>query len=500
MSPKELVELCRQGDEQALSLLYQTYADKMRKICSKYISDKQVVNDLLHDGFIVIFTSIGTLRSPEKLESWMGKIMKNISLRYLEQRHSITTIPVDDIEEHEEPSTSRPGDFPSYTVMLKMIESLPKGYCQIFKLAVLKGFSHKEIGLLLNIAPHSSSSQLSRAKEMLRKLLSQYRIVTGLFILSSIISIGILLYTPSKNTVIAPKTAIEANREEQEKTNISHQDTILIPVPVDRYAYAMPSQEDTFKRDSIQQKVIAEKKDSTQSADQPILNHQTLKKRKELYNGNTSPSLSGNNRSWSLALSYSGGGKQTNRQSVINPGDISLGNPQEVTEKSYHHIPITLSLSLRKQINEHWGIETGLQYTHLRSEFTIISDFHEKKTQKVNYIGIPLKGTFNLWNGKKFFFYTSAGATLDIPVGATSEETISNESGQTTSQTRSNIHPSLQWSAHFGIGLQYQIIPAIGIYAEPNLHYYFNNGDGIKTIRTEKPFNVALPIGFRLSW
>lgn len=262
----------------------------------------------------------------------------------------------------------------------------------------------------------------------------------------------------------------------------------------------MPVKEDTFEQDSIRQEIIAEKKDSIPSADQPMINHQTPEKRKKLYDGPVPLSLSGNNRSWSLALSYSGGENQTTMQSVITSGDISSGKPQEVIEKSHHHIPITLSLTLRKQINEHWGIETGLQYTYLRSDFTTIADFYGKKTQKVNYIGIPFKGTFNLWNGKRFFIYTSAGATLDIPVGATSEETTSNESGQTTSQTRSNIHPSLQWSAHFGIGLQYQITPAIGIYAEPNLHYYFNHGDGIKTIRTERPFNVALPIGFRLSW
>ena len=85
MTKEELVNLCKEGNEQALSLLYKTYANKMKRICSQYISDKQTVSDLLHDGFIIIFTSIHTLRSPEKLESWMGKIMKNMSLKYLEQ-------------------------------------------------------------------------------------------------------------------------------------------------------------------------------------------------------------------------------------------------------------------------------------------------------------------------------------------------------------------------------------------------------------------------------
>ena len=103
MDIKELVDLCKKGNEQALSLLYKTYSKKMMGICLHYIPDKQIAQDLLHDGFIVIFTSIKTLRTPEKLESWMGIIMKNISLRYLNQKSTNSAIPLSDIPENEEP-------------------------------------------------------------------------------------------------------------------------------------------------------------------------------------------------------------------------------------------------------------------------------------------------------------------------------------------------------------------------------------------------------------
>ena len=81
MDIKELVDLCKKGNEQALSLLYKTYSKKMMRICLHYIPDKQIAQDLLHDGFIVIFTSIKTLRTPEKLESWMGIIMKEYFIK-----------------------------------------------------------------------------------------------------------------------------------------------------------------------------------------------------------------------------------------------------------------------------------------------------------------------------------------------------------------------------------------------------------------------------------
>ena len=50
MDIKELVDLCKKGNEQALSLLYKTYSKKMMGICLHYIPDKQIAQDLLHDG------------------------------------------------------------------------------------------------------------------------------------------------------------------------------------------------------------------------------------------------------------------------------------------------------------------------------------------------------------------------------------------------------------------------------------------------------------------
>lgn len=279
MTKEELVNLCKEGNEQALSLLYKTYANKMKRICSQYISDKQTVSDLLHDGFIIIFTSIHTLRSPEKLESWMGKIMKNMSLKYLEQYHSTTIISIDKIKESEEPQIlSYSNDFPSYAEILKMIETLPEGYCKVFKLAVLEGLSHKEIGLLLNIAPHSSSSQLSRAKELLRKLLSQYHIAILLFVLSSIILLQLLFYKSKETANSLLKTTTKSTEEEKSK-DILFKDTVNnIPthIPTRQYVENESSKTKTSEKDAIIQDYITERKDSTN-----LYNHPIAKKQKK---------------------------------------------------------------------------------------------------------------------------------------------------------------------------------------------------------------------------
>ena len=98
------------------------------------------------------------------------KIMRNLALQYLNHANANPTIPLTDIPEEEEPAENPfCPDFISYDKMLDIVESLPEGYCKVFKLAVLEGLSHKEIGDLLGIAPHSSSSQLFRAKILLKR-------------------------------------------------------------------------------------------------------------------------------------------------------------------------------------------------------------------------------------------------------------------------------------------------------------------------------------------
>ena len=505
MNKKELIELCKKGDKQALSWLYQAYADKMTKICLHYVTDKQIAQDLLHDGFIIIFASIDSLHSPEKLEHWMGTIMKNISLRYIKQHNLMATISLEEIGENENPIDTFPfNDFPSYKAILSMIESLPEGYGKVFKLAELEGLSHKEISLLLNIAPHSSSSQLSRAKNMLRKLISQYCIIFGLFILSFIISIQIWLYT-SKKTIITEQGITATRKEKIQKTEgivskdstktiLNHASTSSRHV-LSKSIKNSPKQEVTLQ-DSV---TGTGEKDSIKSSNHQIIEKQDIKEQKGLYRAYTSKQFSTDKKNWSLALSYSGGERQINTQKSRIPNDISSEYPKEILEKSYHHIPITLALSLRKNINEYWGIETGVQYTYLRSDFTIINDSYLEKTQKISYIGIPLKGSFKIWQQQKFSIYTSAGLTLDIPVKATLEE-LTSENRLIISQKKSRLYPHLQWSADFGIGIQYHITPSIGIYTEPNLRYYFNDGSRLNTIRATKPFNMTLPIGIRLSW
>lgn len=147
-------------------------------------------------------------------------------LKYLNQCKATPTVPLSDIEEKEEPTDiSSISDLPTYDTLLSIINQLPVGYQTVFKLSVLKGLSHKEIGMLLGITPHSSSSQLFRAKVMLRKLITHLHILTIVWIctLSFIIWLNMNKKDKSNNHSISTIS----NKTEKKNTKNLTKDVFL---------------------------------------------------------------------------------------------------------------------------------------------------------------------------------------------------------------------------------------------------------------------------------
>lgn len=188
MVDSDFIQKCADGDKEALELLYRLYAPKMLRIIRRYISDSTASQDILHDGFVVIFTRIGDIRDVSKIELWMGTIMKNLCIGYLSSL-DLTTI-LD--EEFEDPDTPLFDDILSFEELESIINRLPDGYRKIFKLAVLENKSHREIGKILGIAPHTSSSQLYHARLLLQRMIKERRAELGLLIAALMCGTGLV--------------------------------------------------------------------------------------------------------------------------------------------------------------------------------------------------------------------------------------------------------------------------------------------------------------------
>ncbi|PTL34404.1 RNA polymerase subunit sigma-70 [Prevotella sp. oral taxon 376] len=563
------IDACKQGEREALGNLYKVYSDRLMRICLHYVADESAAEDILHDAFIIIFTSIKTLKDSSKFEGWMITIVRNLSLRYLQSTKG-NEIPLSyleiDIPEEEEIDGEEKNI--ELELLLSTIESLPKGSREIFKLSVLDGLSHKEIGELLGINPHSSSSQLSRAKRMLRTILINYWM---LFLLAIMIPVYIYFVTRDKSaeisnykpTVVNPhKNQSRSDQEIKDTRKIrqlkdstssstnsdgrnvwagttTHTDRFYPQVETD--SVETEQQTVPFNVDALQKYLTT----GTGMEDSLYRLLQIPQNKMMASNGNTNLNI-GHKKEypWTFNFGYSSnaGANETmsnlNYLSVVdyaNGGaaaklytwkdvenyyarnnalmdsverarmslmllDHPIDDNSPLGEVAHHYRPKTFNLSINKQLSPRWTFGTGVAYTRLKSEFE--SEYHKAKllkTQKIDYLGIPLRLTYRIWGQRRFNAYTTGGVMFEMPVHSSLNKKFI-MAADSSYTLRSNIKARYQWSVNLGIGVQYNIFKPFSLYLEPNMFYYFRNGSGLETYRTEHPFTITVPFGLRLTW
>ena len=155
-------------------------------------------------------------------------------------------------------------------------------------------------------------------------------------------------------------------------------------------------------------------------------------------------------------------------------------------ESIHHKQPLSFGLSVRKELRSRFSVETGVTYTYLASDIQWKGE-KEQDTQKLHYIGIPLRANWHFIENQKVQLYLSAGGSIEKCVSAK----IGSE--------HTSIHP-LQLSVMGAVGAQYNLSNHAGIYIEPGLSYYFDDGSDVQTIRKENPCNFTLQAGIRLTY
>lgn len=182
--------------------------------------------------------------------------------------------------------------------------------------------------------------------------------------------------------------------------------------------------------------------------------------------------------------------------------EIANNNQGDIIEQEYHDRPVTFGLSLSKQLSERWNVETGLQYSILKSRSIIGSkEYHIRKDQNIHYLGIPLRMSCRFADYKRLSVYGAAGVSLNIPIyNKVYRKYIAANIPQDSTATRISITPPVQWSANLSLGLQYRVLPKLTLYVEPTLYWYIPNGSSTHTVWTEHPFTFSAPLGIRFTW
>ncbi len=174
------MEACKKKSRRAKAKLYKAYAPTLLGICLRYAKNKSEAEDILHEGFIKIYTKIDQA-GKGSFEAWMKQIVKNEALQYLRKKASLNKrhnqYEKDSISDNEYNEELLVNDISSKKI-LEFIQALSDGYRLVFNLYVFEDKSHKEIAQILNISESTSKSQYFRAKKQLQKHINEYRKLT----------------------------------------------------------------------------------------------------------------------------------------------------------------------------------------------------------------------------------------------------------------------------------------------------------------------------------
>lgn len=539
-----MVGRCKRGDSGAMAALYMAYSGKMMNTLRRIVGTDAVAADLLHDGFIIVFTSIGSLRDASRLEPWMQRIMTNLALRYMQAGgKSVSLDHAGDVID-ESGGEENPAGIPFDRIM-QMVDTLPDGYRQVFRLSVLDGLSHNEIAGILGIAPRSSSSQLLRARRKLQSMIKAYRagLITVFVLVVSTVSIIMFNGRRGRHVADVPvaktgETAIRHRADEKgaetakytylrkEESAVKPRvdsvmaaqaqclpqpaDTVLtaVNVPVDSVLVPLAATDDSVVIADADIRLVNVPAGGTEGwsfamntvagqASESLL-PTVLSVVSNIVESSTRVDI----ETWQQLVDYliydvGDGIDPLERDALLR---IALVNEGRIYTRRSYGKPLQLGLSFSKRLTDRWSMDFGLRMTrHTTSLQTGGSDTTNiSERQRTVFLGVPVGATYSFMDSGRWTLYGTAGVGLDIPLYGTAERRYNIDNKLVYSRKVRLDLPRWQWSVNAGVGIGYNITPHLQLYFSPKLTWYVPNGSRTTVQWHDKPLQLSLPVGIRI--
>lgn len=166
------IKACIQGEEWAMKMLYEEFYPLMLPVCLRYASNEHEALDILQEGFIKVFRYLDKYKPGTSLKSWIKRIMINTSIDFYRKRSKKRT---EDIESAFSVSSSYSEALDHLKVeeIMKAVQQLSPSCRAVFNLYVIEGYSHREVGEILNITESTSRSNLVKARNKLKEMISR---------------------------------------------------------------------------------------------------------------------------------------------------------------------------------------------------------------------------------------------------------------------------------------------------------------------------------------
>ena len=176
-SEQEIIDGCKKEKPAFQEALYKLYAGRMMAICKRYAKTDFEAEDVFHDAFVKVFKHISTFEGGS-FEGWMKRIFVRTAINnFHKNKQHYQNLEWDECPDEGAVQPEAVNQLTNQDLM-QLINQLPEGYRMVFNLHAIEGYTHPEIGEILNISEGTSRSQLFKAKAMLKQMLAKLNITS----------------------------------------------------------------------------------------------------------------------------------------------------------------------------------------------------------------------------------------------------------------------------------------------------------------------------------
>jgi len=186
MEEKKLVQLSREGNQEAFAELVKKYKTKMFNLAFGLTRNHEIADDMAQEIFIKTYFALPKFKFKSEFGTWLYQIAINHIKDYLRKEGRIKKVLFEESRQNTfilENETIRKEKEQSLEQRKKLIhqaiQTLPQKYQVILSLRDIQGFSYEEIARILKLSPGTVDSRLHRARKMLRKKLAPFLNLKG---------------------------------------------------------------------------------------------------------------------------------------------------------------------------------------------------------------------------------------------------------------------------------------------------------------------------------
>lgn len=182
----DLIKRLRKGDRDAFNELVVQYEKQIINIAYGMLSDREDALDAAQEVFIRVYKNISGFKGQSSLTTWIYRITSNVCNDILRKRQrTLKTISLYQSEDEEKPDLDIADTSPTPQELLEQTEaqkalrdtiaSLSDDFREVLTLCDIDGQSYESVAQILGIPHGTVKSRLNRARNALRKKLSEKR-------------------------------------------------------------------------------------------------------------------------------------------------------------------------------------------------------------------------------------------------------------------------------------------------------------------------------------